>query len=86
MIAIGLSTVALASLAIQAALQTIVRTAHPHTQQEYDRIFGLPGGLIARLLNANGVVYLAALIWWIAWLWLDEPGTAAAATADEAAE
>jgi hypothetical protein len=74
-IAIGLSTIALASLAIQAALETIIRTAHPHSQQEYDRIFGLPGGFISRLLNANSVVYLAALIWWIAWLWLDEPGT-----------
>jgi hypothetical protein len=31
--------------------------------------------LIARLLNANKFVYLAALVWWIAWLWRDEPGT-----------
>ena len=85
-IAIGLSTVALASLAIQAALETIVGTAHPHNQQEYDRIFGLPGGLISRLLNANSVVYLAALIWWIAWLWRDEPGTSASAPTEAAKE
>jgi len=29
----------------------------------------------ARLVNANKAVYVAVLVWWIVWLWLDEPGT-----------
>jgi hypothetical protein len=45
---------------------------HPQTQQEYERIMGLGG----KLVNANKVVFLAVLVWWIVWLWLDEPGTA----------
>ena len=85
MIAIGLSTVAISWLATQETLLILARTAHPRTQQEYDRIFGLSGGLVGRLLNANNVVYLAALVWWIAWLWLDEPGTAPPPAADETA-
>jgi hypothetical protein len=74
MIAIGLSTVAIALLALQATVQSIVQTAHPHSQQEYDHIIGL----LASLVNANKLVYLCALIWWIVWLWLDEPGAAQA--------
>jgi len=74
-IAIGLSTVALAWMAVQGAWQIVARTVHPTTQPEYERIMGLG----AKLVNANKVVYIAALIWWIAWLWRDEPGTAVAA-------
>jgi len=29
--------------------------------------------LITKLWNANKMVYIAALLWWIVWLWLDEP-------------
>jgi hypothetical protein len=25
---------------------------------------------------AHELVFLAALVWWIVWLWLDEPGAA----------
>jgi len=28
------------------------------------------------------VVYIAALLWWIVWLWLDEPGAARMETAE----
>jgi hypothetical protein len=79
MIAIGLSTVAIALLTLQATVQSIIQSAHPHTQQEYERIVGL----VTNLVNANKLVYVCALIWWIAWLWLDEPG--AATTAPELA-
>jgi hypothetical protein len=72
MIAIGLSTIAAAWLAIIVSWQIVMRTAHPHSQVEYNRIVDLGG----KLMNANKVVYLAAVIWWIMWLWLDEPGTA----------
>lgn len=73
MIVIGLSTVAIALLALQGSVQYIIRTAHPQSQQEYQHILGL----LTHLVNANKVVYLAALIWWIVWLWRDEPGTPA---------
>ena len=61
---------------------SIVRTAHPKTQYEYDHVVGLLG----KLMNANKVVYVATLLWWIVWLWLDEPGTQktpAAGTAED---
>jgi hypothetical protein len=27
------------------------------------------------LNNANSIIYLVVLVWWIACLWIDEPGT-----------
>jgi hypothetical protein len=78
MIAIGLSTASIASLGIRGAWQIIAQSVHPTTQQEYQRILGLGG----KLFNANKVVYIAALLWWIAWLWLDEPGKPAAAAVE----
>lgn len=71
-IAIGLSTVSISWLAVQGTWQFLAQSVHPQTQQEYERIMNLG----AKLVNANKVVYLAALVWWIVWLWLDEPGTA----------
>jgi hypothetical protein len=72
MIVIGLMAVAVAGLAIQLTVQHIVKTVHPHTRQEYDNILGL----IANLVNSKKLVYVAALFWWIVWLWKDEPGAA----------
>jgi hypothetical protein len=82
MIAIGLSTAAIAWLAVQAAWQSLAIKAHliPRAEQEHFLALG------TRLLNANSVVYVAALVWWIAWLWLDEPGTAQAAAAEPVPE
>jgi hypothetical protein len=85
MIVIGLSTVAVTVLSMQAAVQSIIRSAHPQTKAEYEHILSL----IGKLWNTNKVVYLAALVWWIVWLWLDEPGTvaeAAGAATDEKTE
>lgn len=76
-IVIGLSTAASAWLAIQGVWQLVVRTVHPQTQQEYERVMGLGG----KLVNANKVVFLAVLVWWIVWLWRDEPGAAPSAPA-----
>lgn len=72
-IIIGLSTTAITVLTIQATVQSIVRTAHAHppNHEEYQHILGLMG----KLMNANQVVYVGMLLWWIYWLWLDEPGT-----------
>jgi ABC-type uncharacterized transport system permease subunit len=75
MIAIGLSTVALSQMAVQGTWQLIAMKAIPHSREEYERIVGLRD----KLFNGNGVVYIVVLVWWIAWLWLNEPGTAAAA-------
>jgi hypothetical protein len=71
-IVIGLSTAAIAQMALQWVLQMIALTAAPHSREEYDRILSLAG----KVINANGAVYLAVLVWWIAWLWIDEPGSA----------
>jgi len=32
---------------------------------------------------AHDLVYLAALVWWIVWLWRDEPGAAKPTPATE---
>jgi hypothetical protein len=71
MIVIGLSIVAIAWLTIQQTWQTIIRTAHPQTQQAYEQLLSLGN----KLMNTNKIAYLVVLIWWIVWLWLDEPGT-----------
>lgn len=72
-ISIGLSTVAASWLLVQGTWQIIATSVHPHSQAEYERIIGLG----AKLVNANKVVYVAALVWWIICLWYEEPGTTA---------
>jgi hypothetical protein len=74
MIVIGLSTAAIARLSVQGVWQLIALKAAPHSQAEYDRILGLRD----KLSNANAAVYVAVLLWWIVFLWNDEPGAAAA--------
>ncbi len=69
-IMIGLSTASLATLAVQIIWQIIAKTAKPHSMAEYEHIVNLR----ENLFNANSVVYLAVMIWWIACLWIDEPG------------
>jgi hypothetical protein len=81
-IAIGLSTVSIAWLSVQAVWQVIATTAHPTTEAEYLRILGLGG----KLVNANKVVYIAVLVWWIVCLWRDEPGVKALAETPAAVE
>jgi len=71
-IVIGLSTMAITVLTLQQVVLSIVRTAHPHTQEEYKRVVGF----IGKLSNATTLIYAAVVVWWIVWLWLDEPGTA----------
>jgi hypothetical protein len=74
-IVIGLSTAAIAELAVQGVWQLIALKAAPHSEAEYERILGLR----EHLFNANSAIYVAVLLWWIACLWIDEPGTAVAA-------
>ena len=76
-IAIGLSTASCAQLGIQLIWETIARTAAPKSMAEYTRLLDLRD----HLFNTNNAVYIAVLIWWIVWLWKDEPGTASPAAA-----
>jgi hypothetical protein len=69
-IVIGLSTASFMQLAVQAIWQAIARNAVPQSQAEYDRIMGLRD----KMFNASGAIYVAVVIWWIACLWIDEPG------------
>jgi hypothetical protein len=79
-ILIGISTMAITSATMQIAVQSILRSAraHPPSAGESHRIIGL----IDKLANANRVIYIAVLLWWIYWLWRNEPGAAATTTAD----
>jgi hypothetical protein len=81
-IVIGLSAAAIALLALQGTLQHIIKTAHPTSRAEYDHIMSL----LTKLVNVNSGVYLAALLWWIVWLWLDEPGAVETPAAETAAQ
>ena len=82
-IAIGLSGFAISWLLAQGTWQLIAKTVQIHTREEYQRVLGLGD----KLVNANRTVYLAALVWWIVCLWIDEPVTRAteAAPAEAAA-
>ncbi len=83
-IAIGLSTASIAQFSVEAIWQAITRTAVVHGMSEYNRVLHLRD----RLFNANNVVYILVLVWLIAALWKDEPGTPAIAggTAGDASE
>ena len=69
-IMIGLSTASLAQLAVQMIWQSIARSAKPHSMDEYNHIVALR----ENLFNTTNVVTLLVAIWWIASLWVDEPG------------
>jgi hypothetical protein len=81
-IVIGLSTMGVTVLTLQQVVLAIVKTAHPHTQEEYKRVIGF----IGKLSNATSLLYVAVLLWWIVWLWLDEPGTAETPASETAEE
>jgi len=81
-IAIGLSTVAVAWLSVQGIWQVIAHTVHPLTRADYERVINLG----SKLVSANKVVYIAVLVWWIVWLWFDEPKAAEAVSESPAEE
>jgi hypothetical protein len=70
-LAIGFSMASLSQLAIRGTLQHIATQVTIHSQDEYKRVIGL----INSLNNANSVIFLVVLVWWIVCLWIDEPGT-----------
>jgi hypothetical protein len=68
-IVIGLSTAGLSQIAVRGISQLIAPRTTVHSQVQYERLMALRD----RMYQANNVVYLCALVWWIAWLWFDEP-------------
>ncbi len=84
-IVIGLSTAAIAQMAVRGIWQEIALHAAPRSQEEYQQVLGIQ----EKLYNANSVLFLAVLVWWIGCLWINEPGTelavAKAAAAEDAA-
>ena len=81
-IAIGLSTTALAQLTLRGALQAIGLHTHIATQAEYERVMGVRD----KLIHGNNVLFLCVLAWWIACLWIDEPGAPLAAKTETVAD
>jgi hypothetical protein len=73
-IAIGLSTASIAQSAIRLIEQQIAMHTKIQSQAEYAHVMDL----LRKFSDASNAVYLAALIWWIACLWIDEPGQIAA--------
>ncbi|MGC2258945.1 MAG: hypothetical protein WA594_11625, partial [Candidatus Sulfotelmatobacter sp.] len=69
-IVIGLSTASISQLAVRVIWQQIALHSTIHSQAEYQRVMALQD----KIYHANSVVYLAVLVWWIVWLWFDEPG------------
>jgi hypothetical protein len=69
-IAIGLSTAALAQLTLRVTLQAIGMHTHVQTQSDYEHVMGLRD----KLIHGNNVLFLCVTAWWIACLWIDEPG------------
>jgi hypothetical protein len=78
-IVIGLSTVALGQLTLLATLRAIGTHTHIHSQADYDRVMGMRD----KLIHGNNVLFLCVIAWWIACLWIDEPG---AQTGEETSE
>ena len=72
-IALGLSTSALAFLAVQATNDILSHKIHPKTREEYQHAVRL----ITHLENGRTVVWIIALVWIIYWVWRDEPGSGA---------
>jgi lysylphosphatidylglycerol synthetase-like protein (DUF2156 family) len=75
-IVIGLSTASIAQMAVRGIWQAIALHAAPQSQAEYDRVLGLQ----EKLYNANSAVFLAAVVFWIVCLWINEPGTGSSST------
>jgi hypothetical protein len=71
-IVIGLFAVAVSLLALEVV---VLRTLH-YTQAEAASVMHLR----LSFAFAHELVYLAALVWWVAWLWRDEPGETAEVT------
>lgn len=79
-IVLGLSTVSLTVLAVQATTDIVKHNVHLTSRDQYEHIVQL----FENLDNGRFAVWLLALIWWIIWLWQDEPGAQPAGEMAEA--
>jgi hypothetical protein len=70
-LSVGFFMASLSQLAIRGTLQHIATQFTIHSQDDYKRVVGLMNSLN----NANSVIFLVVLVWWIVCLWIDEPGT-----------
>ncbi len=70
-IALGLSTNALGFLAVQGIADSIKRTVHLNSREQYERIVHL----FTNLDNARSALWIVVLLWWIYWLWRDDSGS-----------
>lgn len=69
-IAIGLGVAGLSQVAVRAIWQIIATRTIVHSRAEYEHVMDLRD----RIYHTNNLVFLCALLWWIVWLWIDEPG------------
>jgi len=79
-IMLGLSTYALGFLAVQSTTDIMKHTLHLTTRAEYEHVMKL----FANMDNARFALWFLVLVWWIVWLWREEPGAAFRLTTDEA--
>ena len=79
-IAIGLTMSSVALVIIRGAVQHVQRTAVIQSPQDSQRI----QGLLRSFQTADGIIFFLVLIWWIACLWFDEPGTETPSIGSEA--
>lgn len=70
MIAIGLSTASMAQLGLQGIRDLLIHIASSPTSGDHRRL----ADIWDKVNNANAAIYIAVVVWWIVWLWLDEPG------------
>ena len=68
-LAIGLAMASLSRLAIYGALQSPSMQTF-HSQAEYKRAVDM----MQSLDNANSIIFIVVLVWWIICLWIEEPG------------
>ena len=69
-ILIGLSLAGMSQIVVRVVWESIAKHTVVHSMAEYGRIMATR----AHVYNANNVVFVCVLVWWIVWLWLDEPG------------
>jgi hypothetical protein len=69
-IVVGLATASLSQITMQAVWEWIARSAKPQSMAEYQHFMSMR----EHMFNANSVVYLLVLVWWIACMWKNEPG------------
>lgn len=77
-IMLGLSTYALGFLAVQSTTDIMKRTVHLTSRADYEHIVKL----FNNMDNARFALWFVVLVWWIVWLWREEPGPAFRLTTD----